>query len=68
MRFLCSSLLLLPADDRRQTQDGEAAALRAENVRLTEELREARAMIRTLELQVETVKANARKAAALLEG
>ena len=61
-------MLLLRADDRRQTQDGEAAALRAENARLTEELREARAMIRTLELQVETVKANARKAAALLEG
>ena len=44
------------------------ASLREENARLTEELREARAQIRNLELQVETVRANARKAAALLEG
>jgi coronin-1B/1C/6 len=38
-------------------------SLAEENTRLTEELREARALIRTLELQVEAVKANARKAA-----
>ena len=44
------------------------ASLKEENARLTEELREARAQIRNLELQVETVRANARKAAALLEG
>ena len=40
----------------------------SQDVRLMEELREVRSMMRTLELQVETVKANARKAAALLEG
>ena len=44
------------------------ASLKEENARLTEELREARALIRNLELQVEAVRANARKAAALLEG
>ena len=44
------------------------AALKEENARLTAELREARERIRNLELQVETVRANARKAAALLEG
>ena len=36
----------------------------SQEIRLMEELREARAMIRMLKLQVETVKANARKAAA----
>lgn len=40
--------------------------MRAENERLVAELRESREKIRNLELQVETVKANARKAAALL--
>ena len=41
--------------------------LKEENARLTAELREARAQIRNLELQVESIKANARKAAALLD-
>lgn len=48
-------------------QDGGAAALKDENARLNSELREARAQIRNLELQVESIKANARKAAALLD-
>ncbi len=40
-----------------------------ENARLTNELRDARAQIRNLELQVEAMRANAQKAAkALLEG
>ncbi|EKM50835.1 uncharacterized protein PHACADRAFT_264349 [Phanerochaete carnosa HHB-10118-sp] len=47
--------------------DNESAALKEENARLTAELREAREKIRNLELQVESVRANARKAAALLE-
>jgi coronin-1B/1C/6 len=37
-----------------------------DNDRLNAELREARAQIRNLELQVESLKANARKAAAAL--
>lgn len=41
-------------------------ALQDENDRLTAELREARAQIRNLELQVEGLKANAQKAKALL--
>ncbi|KAI0262372.1 microtubule binding protein [Gloeopeniophorella convolvens] len=49
--------------------DGKATALQGDNDRLTAELREARAQIRNLELQVESLKANARKAAAaLLDG
>ncbi|OSX56018.1 hypothetical protein POSPLADRAFT_1161464, partial [Postia placenta MAD-698-R-SB12] len=47
--------------------DADAAALKDENARLNSELREARAQIRNLELQVESIKANARKAAALLD-
>ncbi|KAF7311164.1 Coronin [Mycena kentingensis (nom. inval.)] len=44
-------------------------ALAAENARLTSELREAREKIRGLEVQLESVRANARKAAqALLDG
>lgn len=49
-------------------QDAPVAALREENARLTGELRDAREKIRNLELQVEAVRANARKAAALLDG
>ncbi|KAJ8468314.1 hypothetical protein ONZ51_g9720 [Trametes cubensis] len=49
------------------TDDGTVAALKEENARLTAELRDAREKIRNLELQVETVRANARKAAALLD-
>ena len=44
------------------------SALKEENTRLNAELREARAQIRNLELQVESIRANARKAAALLDG
>ncbi len=43
-----------------------APALQEDNDRLNAELREANAKIRNLELQVETLKANARKAAAAL--
>ncbi|KAG9118392.1 Coronin-like protein crn1 [Ceratobasidium sp. 392] len=46
-----------------------SSALVDENARLNNELREARAQIRNLELQVEAMRANAQKAAkALLEG
>lgn len=41
-------------------------SLREENTQLTAELREARKKIRELELQVESLKANAQKAKALL--
>ena len=40
--------------------------MQQDNDRLNVELREARAQIRNLELQVESLKANARKAAAAL--
>ena len=49
-------------------QDDQVAQLKQENAQLHSELREAREKIRNLELQVESIKANARKAAALLEG
>lgn len=42
--------------------------MKEENARLTAELREAREKIRNLELQVESMKVNAKKAAALLDG
>lgn len=42
------------------------SALKDENEKLIAELRESREKIRNLELQVESAKANARKAAALL--
>lgn len=42
------------------------AALQEENSKLTADLREAREKIRNLELQVESMKANARKAAEAL--
>ena len=45
------------------------SGLKEENARMTTELRDAREKIRNLELQVESMKANARKAAqTLLEG
>ncbi|KAL0573399.1 Coronin-like protein crn1 [Marasmius crinis-equi] len=51
-----------------QGDDSQTQALRQENSQLKSELREARELIRTLELQIESQKANARKAAqALLE-
>ncbi|EMD39400.1 hypothetical protein CERSUDRAFT_113035 [Gelatoporia subvermispora B] len=49
------------------TDDHAVAALKEENARLNAELREARAQIRNLELQVESIRTNARKAAALLD-
>ncbi|TFK37458.1 microtubule binding protein [Crucibulum laeve] len=49
--------------------DAELRDVKQENTRLTSELRDAREKIRNLELQVETIRANARKAAqALLDG
>jgi len=45
----------------------EVSQLKDENSRLNVELREARAQIRNLELRVESIRANARKAVALLE-
>ena len=42
--------------------------LKAENAELASELREAREKIRNLELQVETMRANAKKAAQALLG
>ena len=42
-------------------------ALKEENAQLNAELREAREKIRNLELQVESMKVNAKKAAALLD-
>ena len=41
----------------------EQSDLEAENARLESELHEAREKIKNLELQVETIRANARKAA-----
>jgi coronin-1B/1C/6 len=47
----------------------QTGVLKNENTRLTVELREAREKIRNLEIQVESMKANARKAAqTLLDG
>ncbi|KDR81007.1 hypothetical protein GALMADRAFT_91722 [Galerina marginata CBS 339.88] len=53
---------------RSQTNDSSSkeAELQAENARLEGELREAREKIRNLELQVETIRANARRAAEAL--
>jgi coronin-1B/1C/6 len=42
--------------------------MKDENARLATDLREAREKIRNLELQVESMRANARKAAQLLDG
>jgi len=58
---------LEPRTPLRSQSGDESPALKEENARLTAELREARAQIRNLELQVESIKANARKAAALLD-
>ncbi|KAF8959637.1 microtubule binding protein [Flammula alnicola] len=51
---------------RSQTSDSKQADLEQENERLEAELRDAREKIRNLELQVETIRANARKAAQAL--
>ena len=40
----------------------QSSALREENARLTAELREAREQIRNLELQIDEIKANTRRA------
>ena len=45
----------------------QSATLREENARLSAELREAREKIRNLELQVEGIKANTRKAVEALK-
>lgn len=58
----------IPAPTPTSSSSGEVAALKKENDRLTSELRESREKIRNLELQVETIRANAKKAAALLDG
>ncbi|KAJ7694597.1 hypothetical protein B0H17DRAFT_461416 [Mycena rosella] len=58
-----------PAPAAARANDGETARLEESNARLTAELRDAREKIRNLELQLEGVRANARKAAqALLDG
>ncbi|EGN96969.1 hypothetical protein SERLA73DRAFT_161898 [Serpula lacrymans var. lacrymans S7.3] len=57
-----------PAKSNFDNEDAAAQALREENQRQASELRDAREKIRNLELQVEGLKANARKAQALLEG
>ncbi|KAH9479140.1 Coronin-like protein crn1 [Psilocybe cubensis] len=51
---------------RSQTSDSKDSFLASENARLEGELREAREKIRNLELQVESIRANARKAAQAL--
>jgi coronin-1B/1C/6 len=61
-------------DDGKGAGEGEGiqrnvriSELEEENTQLTGELRDAREMIRNLELQVEAMKANAKKAQALLD-
>ena len=56
-----STILLIPMCFYLQS-----GILKDENTRLTTELREAREKIRNLEIQVESMKANARKAAQTL--
>jgi len=59
--------VVVPPTPARSNEDSqELAQLRDENYRLNAELREARAQIRNLELQVEAIRANARKAAQTL--
>ncbi|KAF8994973.1 microtubule binding protein [Cyathus striatus] len=59
----------MPRENAKVEGHMEALQLKEENARLTGELRDAREKIRNLELQVEAVRANARKAAqALLDG
>jgi len=50
----------------QSSQSNDTSALEEENTRLASELREAREKIRNLELQVEAIRANARKAAQTL--
>ncbi|KAF7308156.1 Coronin [Mycena chlorophos] len=57
------------ASNNNASNNANDSALAEENARLNSELREAREKIRGLELQLESVRANARKAAqALLDG
>ncbi|KAF9442356.1 microtubule binding protein, partial [Macrolepiota fuliginosa MF-IS2] len=55
-----------PAVSVSQDSNNRASALKDENARLTSDLRDAREKIRNLELQVEALRANARKAAQAL--
>ncbi|KAH9956997.1 microtubule binding protein [Russula dissimulans] len=56
----------IPPSRSASTYIPDVTALQEDNERLTAELRDAQAKIRTLELQVESLKANARKAAKAL--
>ncbi|KAH9018005.1 microtubule binding protein [Lactarius hengduanensis] len=60
--YRSTSSIYVPDDDKAAA----SPALQQDNDRLNAELREARALIRNLELQVESLKTNARKAAAAL--
>ncbi|KAI0248746.1 hypothetical protein BJV78DRAFT_1363326 [Lactifluus subvellereus] len=53
--------------DQRAAATATSAALQEDNERLNAELREAREQIRNLELKVEGLRANARRAATLLD-
>ncbi|KAJ7198914.1 microtubule binding protein [Mycena haematopus] len=64
-----SSSYTSPPPARAQASQSQDGALATENARLNTELRDAYAKIRALELELEAVRANARRAAqALLEG
>lgn len=52
--------------ESEDSEEGDGA-IKVENARLASELREAKTQIRNLELQVETMKANAQRAARLLD-
>ncbi|KAG6808491.1 hypothetical protein H0H92_003976 [Tricholoma furcatifolium] len=56
------------AQPQAASVDPSVAALKEENARLTGELRDAREKIRNLEVQVESIRANTRKAAEMLQG
>ena len=55
-----------PLDNDYDGMGSQLSSLRQENASLKSELREARELIRNLELQVESQRANARKAAQAL--
>lgn len=63
---MINRMLVLNSSSVPPGSNYQMQALHDENDRLTAELREARAQIRNLELQVEGLKANAQKAKALL--
>jgi coronin-1B/1C/6 len=58
--------IYLVAQNYVQDRKAASIALQEDNERLNADLREAREQIRNLELQVESLKANARRAAATL--